>query len=269
MSVNVSYSVHETGKNSKQWNLAADFTGENTLKDLEASLKQTLIKVALETKEEEEEKGFDRNARVRVDNKFDRDINTVSAFGKIEYFARFAAKEAILNIYKEIEIRSPVGATGIYKSSNYVIYNDRHVASSYTELKAFVEMQGKKGFADNDTIRFINVTPYARKLELKGIKRGVRGKSKGKKSEKARTGKSKITGNIIKKPNGAYYLAYRVARLKYKAVANFMKFAFLPGGARGITVMPGSGFRTTFVKDGRPYLYPTIVLSLNTKGIMQ
>lgn len=263
--------VSDNDKSAPPWSLEADKNGDVTFADFTRFIKQNVVRIATEVLKEEQAKGFDSDPRTRVDNRFDRPIETVHPFGKIEFFARSEVAPAIENIYLEILKRSPEGATGLYKNSNYVIFNNRLVAKNLGELKQFLSQQSERGFGSSDVIRFINVTPYARKLEYLGYRKDNKGDHGGKNLHKGRKQKLK-TGKIKSAPNGAYYLAFRAAR-KYKAIANFIKFTFLPGGSNGISVMPQPGLRTTYSAKGkypksagRPYLYPSIVMDLSSLG---
>lgn len=264
-------SVTDNSKTAPVWSLLADQEGQVTFADFSRHIKDAVLTIARDVLKEEQAKGFDIQPRTRVDNKFDRPIESVHPFGKIEFFARSEVGPALEKIYNEILKRSPEGLTGLYKQSNYVIYNNRLVAKNYGELKAFLAEKNKEGFGSNDVIRFMNVTPYARKLEYLGYRKDNKGSHGGGNLRKGKQ-KKKKSGKLAAAPNGAYYLAFRAAR-KYKAIANFMKFTFLPGGSSGITVMPQPGLRTTFSANGRnkksagrPYLYPTIVMDLSSLG---
>lgn len=227
--------------------------------------------IAREVLIEEQSRGFEKEPRVRTDNIFDKPIINIKAFGKIEYYARQEFSEAITAIYTRLLALSPVGRTHYYKNTHYVLFRGKTVARDASELKSWLLTAE---FRDGDILRFVNAMPYARKLELNAGRNIITGKNKGTKNSKKRMGKSGSgSGAMVRKPNGAYFLTYRYARSQFKSISNFMKFAFLTGDALGIKNSPvrgrqpsGSAFRTTFKKDGRTYLYPTIVLDFSKTG---
>ena len=69
-------------------------------------------------------------------------------------------------------------------------------------------------------------------------------------------------------PNGTYYLVYRVVKSQLKALSGVgegTRFEFITGDTFGIGDKSiARGFkRDRFVKSGRNYLYPSIVLELS------
>lgn len=255
-----------------------DVSGKVYLEDFFDSLTKFHIKVSEEALREEQAKGFDKNPRTRVDNKFEKPISKLKPFGKVEYFSKADVATAIVDIFIELERRSPF-RSGKYKKSNVLFYNGQLVATKVGEVIGFVKRRNQEGgFKNNDRFRFLNTSPYARKLELKGIRRGVSGKSKrqtfsaGKRKVKSRSAK----GGFVQKPNGAFFLTFRLARNRYKSIANLIKFTFMPNGTEGINIQPGTDKngkpeRTTFAgkskNSGRPYLYPSITIILSERGI--
>jgi len=279
MGLSLDISVSESGKGQKAWNLESDLNGKATEAEMQTFLRTALIQIAPQALREEQARGFDKKPRVRVDNQWDRPIEGVKPFGKIEYFARQNAIEAIGQIYNEISKRSLVD-TGQYRDSNYVIVNRKVVATNLAELKAWMFTTAKTGLPSNTIVRFVNVTPYAARLEFAGYSKGVRGGSKGKRigSRKTRAAK-KAPGGRAAKPNGTYVLAHRIARSKYKSIANFIKFTFIPNGFDGINISGNGVFRTSYKevdrkgnrtkRAGQPYVYPSIVLDFSEKGVSE
>jgi len=169
-------------------------------------------------------------------------------------------------------------STGQYISGNKVFVNGVQVANSRQSLRRFIVQKASQGgFKDSDEIRFINVNPYARRLENKGIRRGVRGKYANKNTpSKRKFGKSRRTGKNIIKPSGAYFNAHRNIRSKFKQVAKFIQFTYLVNGTKGIFIKRAIGpngqiFHNSFQTGkrgaiGRPYLYPTILVRLDGRG---
>jgi len=266
--LNISLTITDTRKNADIKALENDLNGSATLVDFLLGFKEFHIAVANEVLKDEQGRGFDKKPRTKVDGRFDRKIETVKPLGSIEFYARMVVSESIVKIYEELFRRSPVD-TGEYKAQHVVFFNKKLVASSVEGLKAFVKLQeSTEGFKLKDTIRFLNVAPYARKLEYLGTRKGIAGKTKGvQKNYGHREVTSRKTGLKLKRPNGTYYLVYKLAKSKYSSIARFIKFSFLPNGADGISVQPRGGERTTFIKDGRPYLYPSIVIRLSDEGI--
>lgn len=266
--MNITIEATELGKNKPQWDLVGDLDGKITLEQLLFLVKDTLINVSLTALEEEQGKGFDKQPVVRVDNKIGKSILNVSPLGKIEYIARQQARQIILEIFNNILKRSPIDK-GEYVKSHIVAINGQVVADDLPSLISWLD--SKQGFSDKDRIRFINTAPYARKLERQGVTaqrtKTKRGLSGGPRSENR---------NTIKQPNGTYALTARAVRAKYKGTSG-IKFSLLPGNYVGV----GSGYprasaagkdtsnnRRNFKKDGRPYLYPTILLTISELGIL-
>lgn len=264
----VSITVTESGRNARVFDLGNDFSGTKSLEELLEFTRRAQINIAKEVLKEEQSRGFDKKPRVRVDNVFGRREEQVRYFGKIEYFAKVDISLALLQMYDLLVERSPI-VTGQYRSGNLVFVNGQEVARSKGGLRRYVVSKASEGgFKANDEIRFINVNPYARRLEKLGVRRGTRGKFAGQNQiAGGRRRRSRATGDSIKQPNGAYYLSYRVFRNRFRQIAEFMRFSFMPNGTNGIFVKPAGNFRTSFKKDGRPYLYPSIVIKLSGEGI--
>jgi len=274
MDVAFSYSIKDSGKGVNVKDLENDLTGAKTFENFLITLKKFHLKTSRSVLKEEQVKGFDKYPRVIVDNRKDVPIINVKDFGKIEFFARAVVSESILQIFDEIEKRSPVD-TGQYRASNVVFFNKKLVAKNKAELRTFLETHQKTvGFKLKDTIRFINTTPYARRLEYMGGRRSLTGDFKG--SNRVFGGrkiKSKKTGRILKRPNGAYYLAFVLAKNKFSGISRFIKFVFLPNGADGINIDPLPGEKPLVFKKGkgagRPYLFPSIIIRLSDRGIIE
>jgi len=267
MAIKLNLDIVQTGKKAPKFKLLNDLTGRETLQELLENTRQVHISVAKTILKEEQGKGFDKDPRVRVDNKFEREEESVKFFGKIEYFAKRSVTEAIVDIFEELDKRSPVD-TGKYSKSNVLFYNNLPVAHSPGEARAWLVTQEKSGsFKNSDTFRFINTSPYARRLEYKGVRRGTTGRNKGKNFAKRGRTVRKRDSQVLLRPQGAYYLTHRLARRKHKAIANLISFKFIPNGGNGINIIPRAGERTAFKDDGRPYLYPTIVIKLAGEGI--
>lgn len=270
MASSISISVSETGKGSRVYDIDSDLGGQKTLEELVGTVRKLHIATAKTVRREAESDGFDKKARTRVDGRFGKLEEEVRPFGNIEYYARVDASFALIKIFEALELRSPV-VTGQYASGNVVFINGTEVARSSAALRLYLkEKNSTGGLKDSDKIRFVNVNPYARKLENLGVRRGTRGKLAGQNhSAGGRRGKARKTGNIIKLPNGAYFLTYKVFKRQFRQIASFMNFSFMPNGTDGIHIQASGKFRNTFKKDGRPYLYPSIVFRLSGEGIIE
>lgn len=263
-----------TGKRRKDWTIDTDISGTLSLQDLLKITKKALLEISKQTLYEEQAKGFDLKPRVRVDNKFDISEESVTPLGKIEYFAKADTLEILIEAYDAILDRSPV-ATGLYKSANWVFLNGTIIAKNKAQLTSWIKKA--PNLSSTDKIRFVNLTPYARKLENLGIskvKRSGRGSFTKQKSKTKRIKKGQFGGVTAKVPNGAYQLAYRAVRSKFKSAAQ-ISFSYLSGSEQGLGgALPfKSNFRTTFKggknarQVGRPYVYPSIVIRFNNRGI--
>ena len=235
---------------------------------LKTVLRDELIIYAGEAlRDEIRENNFPEDPIVAVDGKFNKDIMNVNLGGKIEFFNQDI--DIIDNLrlaYDRIMELSPKGtkrpgdkfAQIKYRNFNYVYYNNKLVAQNKLELNRWLQFIETIGFKRGDSITFINVVPYARKLERRGITNATVGKG----GKTTRKGKSRA-GNMIERPNGTYYAAQRTIKrlLAGRAFVNPVKYVPF-----NISV---GGMRSSY-KSGRPYLYPTIVIKpITGKGVIQ
>ena len=273
----VDVSVVDRGGQSKAYDINLDLNGNQTLQQLTQQLRLNQILIAKQILREEQADGFDRKPIVRVDGVSGRREEQVKPFGRIEYFSRLSDLEVLLQVYRSIEERSPV-RSGLYRSSNYVLANNRVVAKNEQEFFKFIQDTKENGIGEITEVRFINVTPYAARLEYRGTRRATRGLNKGKNVSKSKTGKSrskKTLGRSIKKPNGAYYLASRTLS-NIKGFFAQVKYEFIPNGYRGLIIDADGVFRNTYANTkknqakrrvGKPYVYPSIVFRISRQGI--
>jgi hypothetical protein len=255
-SFKITLDVKEKGKNSPNYSLMSDIDGKQTFEENIQFLKSSIISISDVVLREEQNKGFDKEPLLLVDGKSGKSKYDVSPFGSIHYIARANFKDLIMFAYNAIISRSKE-VTGRYFNHNLVVYNGRTIASNPVQLEAW--LKDTTYFNDADYLRFVNTVPYARKLEYLGISKGrrVAKTRKPKKSDKVKA------GTRLKTPNGAYTLAYRAIKRKYKKNVKRMSFQFIPGNLLGLM---GSG--REFVNDGRPYLYPSILITLSDKGVI-
>jgi len=258
-----------TGGARRNIALEHDLSGELTFKEFLQFEKSVKISVAEDERNYQQDTGaFDKDPRTRVDGVYDAPVVNVKPFGTIEYIAKATPKEVLLFAYEAILSRSP-GDTGLYLSSNWLFYNGVKIAETQEELRVWLDRA--KGIKDSDVFRFVNLTPYARRLELAGISRFTRGKNRGLARVKGRRKKVRKLKVEAKAPNGAYHLAFGAIKRKHAGATARFREEFVSGSQiSGLPVK--SNFRTAFASGkyksgvGRPYLYPSIVIQFSSKG---
>lgn len=267
MEFSVDVSVTETGRGAPAYNLDSDLNGEVTLAEFLEFTKASLIIIASETLKEEQANGFDPKPIVAVDGQKNKPVIAVSPLGSIEFTSKASMDAILQDTYEAIRFRSPVD-TGKYIKSHYVFLNGIQVASDFSSFEAWLATRPE--FKEKDLIRFVNIQPYARKLERYGIT-AQRQQSRTVKSSDKR-GRSGVNGRILA-PNGTYFLTTRAIRRKYKR-NSIISFSFLSGSSLGLSATfktqtggarGGGSFRRK--KSGRTYLYPTITISVQESGI--
>jgi len=255
----VDIEVYEQGKKRPEYTLDSDLHGEISLTDLLKWTKTSLIVIADEVLKQEQSAGFDAKPILLVDGKRGRSVLDVSPLGSIEFVARQAFGDILLEAYNGLLRRSKV-LTGRYKASHYVFFNGIQVATDLDSLRSWVN--SSPTFKNKDTVRIVNIQPYGRRLELLGV---TAQRSKPKLDEAGRRS-GKRSGKFFKVPNGAYVLTTRSLRAKYKQNA-LIRFSFLPGSSLGLAGTFKSGRRGKN-SAGRPYLYPTIVFTITERGLL-
>jgi len=262
---NVTVSVVEKGKNNVNYNLESDIDGTLTEKDLYQFFQNTLINTAKAVLAEEQSRGFDKNPFIKVDGRYDKAVEQVNPLGKIQYISRQNGADILQLAYKEIQLRSKI-VTGRYVSSNWVFFNGQLVAIDLSSFDAW--LKSKKSFEAKDRIRFVNVAPYASKLELLGV---TKDRSKPREVKK-RDRKNRETSQMVRKPNGVYWTSFRTLKRKY-GENSLIKFENVLGSEMGLTSPPrGSGIgriRQKGKSEGRTYIYPSILVYIIGKGIIQ
>lgn len=256
-SVSVSISVVEKGANKPQYTIDSDIGGAVTLADLLKFTKTALIVISSDVLKEEQALGFDKQPLVIVDGNFNKPVDSVNPLGKISFVARQDLREIILYAFEEISKRQKV-KTGFYKLGNSsVFYNGKEVAQSEAGIKAWIA--SNPPFSDKDKIRFVNIAPYARKLERFGITATSTRARIQRTTRKTRKGSK--TNQV---PSGAYALAAKAIKRKY-GKNSFIKYEPILGSHLGLT---GAGREYMTGKTiGRPYLYPTILIYSVAKGL--
>ena len=272
MNISLNISVEEKGKNAPTWSLDGDRDGSMTYADILKHLQNSLIDITAAALKEEQAKGFDKNPLIVVDGKPNKPVTSVSPFGKIEVIARVDVALKLVDLYEEILRRSPV-ATGQYISSHVVFMNKTLIARDKEELKKWQESAPKVG--PTDAIYFVNLMPYAGFLEREGITASKRG-IQGARLTESRDPRKRAAGQngMIRAPNGAYFLAHRSFKRKYKGSMKVF-FQFTPLKTFGVSApksghVNGKPLRGTFSKKNKrykgPYVYPTIRVLVTPGG---
>ena len=268
--------VKDSDRTSPPWTLESDLNGQASLIQFLHFTKKSLIEIAKTVLSEEQGNGrFPRSKdeySTLVDKSRTKTIDAVHPLGSIDFLAKSIFKDDLIEMYKHILERSKV-VTGLYLDHNFVFFNRAVIATNMGELEQWIE-KGKPIKA-GDTIHFVNVVPYARRLELLGVRAGATQNrkqkySKGSGSRFNKSGKFKV-------PNGAYYLSYRALRRRF--VGNFrIKFDFMLGSLLGLDKIAVQGPSGPLRKLGapketsrgytpnRPYLYPVIEIVVEEGG---
>lgn len=255
----VGIKVTDGNKPRPEYTINSDLNGEITLKDLLEWTKQTLIVLADQALQEEQAAGFDKSPVTIVDGKKNNDIRTVHPLGSIEYVSRQSMTDILITAYEALLERSKV-VSGLYKSSHYVFHNGIQVANDLSSLKSWVASSPQ--FKNKDVVRFVNIQPYGRRLELLGV---TAQRSRPKREDKGRR-KGIKTGVVFKVPNGTYQLTARSLKSRFKQNVG-IRFTFIPGSSLGISGSFKKG-RAGKNSAGRPYLYPSIVFTVQEGGIL-
>jgi hypothetical protein len=245
MKVDLEFSVYERGRKAPRWTIDSDLNGEMTLEEFFKFSKAALITISHDVLKEEQARGFDPKPVVLVDRKLGKPVMQVSPLGQIEFKARAQVSTVLLQIYDFILARSPVD-TGLYKNSHCVFWNGILVAQNRAALDAWIHSNPE--VKDKDIIRFVNIQPYARKLERYGVT-AQRKRLRTKKSKDPRN-RSGFQGRILA-PNGTYYLATRAAERLFGLSAKFKT------PSSGIP-----GLKRRRKRESRTYLYPSIIIRI-------
>ena len=221
-----------------------------------------------ELEKAQREDNFDTKPVVIVDGSYNKNESQVKPFGVIRYLARSRNLfKRFSEAYDSILRSSPV-RTGKFQNHNIVMFNGVVVARNRLEFRRFLVDRDKRGWKERDEIVFMNISPYARKLERFGVRRETRGKRAGQAINKPRGRFSKRSG-FVSIPNGSYTVSRRKIRAMFAGVGYISRTQFEYNNSGLKFSGNRSESRTTFVKDGRPYLYPVIKVSIRTRGLIQ
>lgn len=273
----VDYTIQDYSRGRSTFRMGSgpvpDKDGKVTAEALVAFIKQTLIEEAKKEIQTQVSRGFDSGYATIVDGSRSKKIEDVSPFGKIEFASRADLGVVLMKIYEGLRLRAPID-TGLYLDSNLVFQNGRYVAGNLSELQTWVN--SNPTIKDSDIIRFINVMPYARKLERYGItQQKGRARARVSKDKKRRSGWMDGKGRqVVLAENGAYFLTYRSIKRLFGRNAD-IRFELVPGGViPGLkqfipaTNRAGKPLRLTYAaKKGRAYLYPSIAVRLVRGGV--
>jgi hypothetical protein len=257
----ISINVFEKGSKNTNYTLESDAHGDMTAESLAKHLVDSQVSIARFVLAEELSNGFDPEYLTYVDGNPRKPLELVNPIGKIHFVAKAGSYEMLLDIYTKIVELSPV-LIGQYLDSNIVMLNNTMVASSYTALYDYFKTSPK--FADGDRIRFVNLAPYARKLERLGV---IYGK---KKTKFYKRHDKRLGSGPIMMPNGVYVRTYNAMKGKYGKNSN-LSFSFiegkdLPNNTSRHVYKTKSGVES---RIGRPYFYPSILIKIQTAGLRQ
>lgn len=256
MKFDIDFAVYEKGKKSPEYSIDTDLNGEISLADLIKFTKSSLIIIADTVLREEQAKGFDKNPITRVDGSKTKPVINVNPFGSIEFIARQGSLDILTEVFDLLFKKSPVD-TGLYINSHILFWNGKQIAKSPLELKVWASTNPQIG--DKDLFRFVNVQPYARRLE----RLGVTEKRQQSRRVKSRD-KRQRSGGAILAPNGTYYLTAKSLGRKYR---NSLRFGFIAGSELGLAASfkkTSSGTsRRRKKRKSSTYLYPSISLYVN------
>lgn len=275
MSINFTakISVLENGKESK-YDSVADANGQLSYENFSEYVRDTIIKVSKEVLAEEQSQGRFKDPSILVDG-VKKPIEQVKPFGDVFIAEKIVTSTALTAVYKNILERSPKGMSSTYENYHVVIYNDSEVARTMEEL---VNWSSKVALKKGDRIRFVNITPYAGKLERNNKIQGNSGK--GIKRKLSRDKRLANRGVVVRVPNGAYVLAEKASRKVLKGNISsrfefingkYLKFEALPKSTVGPNYGKIRRLRTNFVKGARDdagrklkgqYVYPCILLTV-------
>lgn len=258
--------VKVTGRGLKQEG-ATGFSFK-TSKELEEWITSNHVTVAREILKEFQNRGeFPITEYITLtDGVIDKPDTTVKPFGKIEYATKLEnITDVVRDAFRLVVERSPL-KTGYYQINNVLFYNGKLVAKGLFQVNAWLAKE--RDYKSTDRFRIVNLSPYARKLERFGYRRGTSGQDVGKIKRVERSGLNKKRQKTLL-PNGAYMLAHRVTKSRYPQLKNNIRFSFIPidpSIARQALLVGRDTTGYKFATDGRPYLYPSISIRIRPES---
>ena len=280
MRISTSIEIIDSAGSNRGVDFARDFSGDVTFQDFAEFVRQSVIRISYDALKEEQQKGRFLKPSILVDNQ-KKPIEQVNYFGEVLIAERLSTADILTPVYENILIRSPKGQSGTYAAFNIILLNDVEIARTMTELQNWIKAN-PAGLKTGDKIRFLNLTPYASKLERNNI---VAGGGKGIRTVHTRSKRPIHKGIQVRVPNGAYVLAHRASQRYLKGNVK-SKFEFINGRYINAapkprqTVGPNNGairdLRVTFSNRAKNvfgnkikgfYVYPSILLTVTEDSI--
>jgi hypothetical protein len=248
----------------KGFNLDADLDGKYSFNQLAFMSTEIIQAVAPQVLREEQAKGFDKNPLIYVDNKLNKPLSSVKPFGKVEYVSREVEFGSVLSDSLLILLKLAKVVTGFYYDHFWVFRNYTVIARNLRELDAYVASNLDVNRAD--VFHIINVAPYARWLERRGVDINF---TKGTPATGRRSrDKYRRSGEFVLAENGVFIKGERkiVSKLHKQIKA---KFTYVSGATIGLGILPTKDYSgknlLTLRKTKRyrtekvgPYVYPAI-----------
>ena len=259
--------VRVTGRGTEQTG-AENFTFK-TAKDLEEWIIANHVTVAREIRKELQTRGeFPEKEYITLtDGVIDNPDRNVKAFGKIEYATKIQDIVPVIKTAMRLVIERSPTKTGYYQTNNVLFFNGVLVAKGYFQTLSWLSKD--RDYKPTDNFRIVNLSPYARKLEVLGFRRGSSGENNGRTYQKGKRQGLNKQKRKISLPNGAYILSQRVLRSRYPQLKNNIRFSFIPiapSTARTALLTYKDTTGHVFKESGRPYLYPSIYISIRPES---
>lgn len=259
--------------------VANDTKGTVNFKEFAEDFRLTLVRTARLVLTEEQARGFPQKDFITtVDRKKGKYIENVNTFGRIEFEAPMEAGKLVREIMNGLLQRSPV-RTGDYRSSFQIRLNNTVVAESGNLTNFYARLDsGQVRLKEGDLFTFVNVAPYARKLERWGVtSSGVKRDDK-RRTRKSRDKQGRSEGKRILSEQGVFYLTHKSVQRRFKNIAS-LRFTLISGSSLGGSIAKatfkthrGQGhgaLRGAEKKNPRSYVYPAIVWKVEYgKGIL-
>lgn len=271
MELSINITTREVGSKAKSFTHVEDLNGQMTIKRLLEVLQGTISSSAINALAEEQGKGFDKTPVITVDGRRNVDMRAVSPTGKIEIDSRISTGVLLPEILQLLIDYSAID-TGQYISSHVIVIGDHLIKDGMQGLTSW--LSSGNSIKETDSVYFVNVMPYASRLEREGITRSSRaGNAKMGKSKDPRKRAANSQG-MVRQPNGTYFRAARKIKSKYGAIL-YASFKFLQLGTLNLAgptrgSISGKRLRNSFDSKNKkykgPYVYPAIRVRLKYGG---